>query len=245
MSRHEGVSRRSVLRSGAVAAGAVLASGTAIAGNSTAQEEQAGLASKIESHGHYAWFPFGPDSWGRSSSPYDLQNGDARWMAEPESDGAVRCLVRNLGTEPPNRNAGFDVHLGRLDNIETVTFRSKTVQTRRTTGPAQLFVGLYLDKNGNGEFFEWESGDGADSWVGFGGDDEGLASYAASGEVTIDGDTTFAIADAGTAATVDELTDGAVEGIDADTATAIYVGVVDSGEGTEEVVVEDVSVQQS
>jgi hypothetical protein len=49
------------------------------------------------------------------------------------------------------------VHLGRLGEIETVTVTSRTLQTPNTTGPAVLFVGLYLDKDENGEFFEWEA----------------------------------------------------------------------------------------
>lgn len=244
MSRNS-VSRRNVLRKGAVASGAVLTGGTALVGRSAAQTNQTGLASKIESHGHYAWFPFGPDSWGRSGSPYDLQNGDGRWTASPESDGGVRCLVQSLGTEPPNRNAGFDVHLGQLGEIERVALRARTVQTERTTGPALMFAALYLDTNENGEFFEWETTNGADNWVGLGGDEEGIASYGASGEITIDGETTLGLVEAGTQATMDELKDGTVEGIDGETATAIYVGVVNGGEGTDEVVVDDLSVQRS
>lgn len=239
------VSRRSVLRNGAVASGTVLFGGTALVGNSVAEESQDTLKSKIESHGHYAWFPMGPDSWGRSSTPFDMQEGESRWLAQPNSDGGVRCLGKNLGTEPPNRNAGFDVHLGQLGEIKAVTVTARTLQTRRTTGPAVLFLGLYLDKDDNGEFFEWEARDGTESFVGLGGDDEGLATFGASGEVTIDDDTVFAIAGAETEATLDELQNGSVEGITEETASALYVGVVNGGEGTDEVVVDDVSVQRA
>jgi len=245
MTPHESISRRSVLRKGAVATGAVIFGGGTVVGSSVAQDEQTGLASQIEGHGHYAWFPLGPESWGRSATPYELQSGDSRWLAEPRSDGSVRVLAENLGTEPPNRNAGFDVHLGQLGTIETVTVASRTLQTPRTTGPSALFLGLYLNEDGNADFFEWEATNGIDRWVGFGGDAEGLLASAASGEVTIDGDTTFTVAPAETQATLAELQDGAVEGIAGETAAALYVGVVNGGAGTDEVVVEDVRVQRS
>lgn len=253
MTTENNISRRSVLRNGAVASGAVLFGATTVVGSSAAhdtrsqdnQDNQDTLASKIESHGHYAWFPLGPDSWGRSSSPYDMRDGDSRWLAQPNSDGGVRCLGRNLGTEPPNRNTGFDVHLGRLGEIEAVTVESRTLQTPRTTGPADLFIGLYLDVDDNGEFFEWEATDDIENFVGLGEDDEGLLTTGASGELTIDGDTAFLIADAETEATLDELKAGNVEGITGETATALYVGLVNGGEGTDEVVIEDVSVQRS
>ncbi|WP_135851099.1 hypothetical protein [Halorussus salinus] len=245
MTQQNTISRRSVLRKGAIATGAVVSGGTTAVGNAVAQDEQTGLAAKIESHGHYAWFPMGPESWGRSTIPYDTRNGNSRWMAEPQSDGSVRILAENLGTEPPNRNTGFDVHLGQLGTIETVTVASRTLQTPRTTGPSVLFLGLYLNRDGNADFFEWETTNGIDRWVGFGGDAEGLLASAASGEVTIDGDTMFTVVPAETQATLAELQDGAVEGIAGETTAALYVGVANGGEGTDEVVVEDVRVQRS
>lgn len=65
------------------------------------------------------------------------------------------------------------------------------------------------------------------------------------GELTIDGDTVFGVADAETEATLAELQDGRVEGTAGETAAALYVGVVDGGEGTAEIVAEDVSVERS
>lgn len=251
-----GESRRSVLRKGALVSGGVIFGGaTAVAAHSDDEddEEQAvnedretDLASTIENHGHYAWFPKGPETWGRSADPYEMQDGESRWLAQPQSDGSVRCLGENLGTEPPNRSTGFDVHLGPLGTIETVTVASRTLQTPRTTGPAALFLGLYLDKDNNGEFFTWEANDdGTESAQGPGNDDEGLLFSAASGEVTIDGDTAFQMLHAETAATVTELQNGSVEGITGETAAALYVGVINGGEGTDEIVVDDLQVQRS
>ncbi|WP_139246557.1 hypothetical protein [Halogranum amylolyticum] len=166
-------------------------------------------------------------------------------MAEPQSDGSVRCLAQNLGTEPPNRNTGFDVHLGRLGTIETVTVTSRTLQTPRWR-PAELFFGLYLDKDESGEFGSWErNDDGTESALGADTDEEGLLSSAASGEVTIDGDTVFGLFNAESEATLAELQEGTVENISGETLTALYIGVVNRGEGTDEVVVQDLRVSRS
>ncbi|NHN61221.1 MULTISPECIES: hypothetical protein [Halorussus] len=166
-------------------------------------------------------------------------------MAEPQSDGSVRCLAQNLGTEPPNRNTGFDVHLGRLGTIETVTVTSRTLQTPRW-GPAELFFGLYLDKDDSGEFGNWESNDdGTESALGSDTDEEGLLSSPASGEVTIDGDTVFGLLNAESEATLAELQEGTVGGISGETLAALYIGVTNGGEGTDEVVVEDMRVSRS
>jgi hypothetical protein len=245
MPLHDDVSRRNVLRRGAVASGAVLFGGATVIGRSVAQENRTGLASQIEGHGHYAWFPLGPESWGRSTTPYDMQDGESRWLAQPQSDGSVRCLARNLGTEPPNRNTGFDVHLGRLGTFESIAVTSRTLQTARTTGPAALGLGLYLDKDDNDEFLTWEDNDdGTESSLGPGNDDEGFLFSAASGELTIDGDTAFRLLNAETEATLAEMENGSVEGITGETAAALYVGVVNAGEGMDEIVVEDVHVQR-
>lgn len=245
MTPRKTVSRRSVLRKGAVATGAIVCGGATAVGNAVADDEQTGLVVQIENHGHYAWFPKGPETWGRSDTPYDMQDGESRWMGEPQSDGSVRLLAQNLGTEPPNRNTGFDVHLGRLGTIETVTVTSRTLQTPRWR-PAELFYGLYLDKDDSGEFGNWEpNDDGTESFLGADTDDEGLLSSDASGEMTIDGDTVFDLLNAETEATLTELQEGTVEGISGDTLTALYIGVINGGEGTDEVVVEDMHVSRS
>lgn len=241
-----GVSRRSVLRKGAIVSGAVVTGGTTVVGRSTAQDEPTGLVAEIESHGHYAWFPKGPQTWGRSAKPYDMQDGESRWMAQPDSEGSVRLLGKNLGTEPPDRSTGFDVHLGRLRTIETVTLTSRTLQTPRTTGPAELAIALYLDKDENGEFFTWEANDdGTETLLGTGNDDEGISLAEASGETTIDGDTVFRLLNAETETTLAELQNRNVEGVTGETVVALYVGVINRGEGTDEIVVDDVTVQRS
>lgn len=245
MTVHERTTRRRVLQSSAVAAGAAMLGVPAVAGSqSTTQRQQDGLAAKIENDGHYSWFPLEPETWGRSATPYDVQQGQSRWLGEPMPDGSVRCLGRNLGTDSSSGNTGFDLHLGPLGDIETVTVTSRTLQTPGNSAVAWLFVGLYLDKDDNGEFLEWEAGDGTDSFVGFGNDDEAIAGFEATGEFTIDGDTSFNLNRAGIEATLAELQAGRAEGITGDTNVALYIGVINEGEGTDEVVVEAVQVQR-
>ncbi|MDT3434771.1 hypothetical protein [Haloarcula sp. 1CSR25-25] len=241
--------RRTVLQTaGGLIAGSVLL--TEFQADSDGQEdesqdEQQDLPSMIESHGHYSWFPLGPESWGRKEEPYDMEEGESRWLAEPTDEGGVRILVSNLGTEPPNRNAGFDVHLGSVGELETITIDARTLQTPNTTGPAVLFLGLFLDIDDNGEFLTWETTDGIERPTGPGNDDEGVAFYGANGAVIVDGDTSFRLINKEIEATLAELQNGSVEGITGETAAGLYVGAVNGGEGTDEIVVDDVRVSRS
>jgi plastocyanin len=203
------------------------------------------LRFKIAEEGHYAWFPLGPDSWARSAGPYDIQEGISRWLGQPTDTGGVRLLAENIGTEPPNRNTGFDLRLGSLADIKTITLESRTVQTR-SGSTAELFVGLFLDKNDNGEFFAWgEQVDGVESALpGIAGDEEGIIFIDTDGESTIDDSTTFELLDAETEITLGELQAGEVEGISGETAAALYVGVVGGNDGIEEVVIEQVDIER-
>lgn len=241
--------RRTVLQTaGGLIAGSALPTGFQADSDGQedeSQDEQQGLPSMIEGHGHYSWFPLGPESWGRKEEPYDMEEGESRWLAEPTDEGGVRILVSNLGTEPPNRNAGFDVHLGSLGELETVTIDVRTLRTPNTTGPAVLFLGLFLDMDDNGEFLTWETTDGIERLNGLGNDDEGVAFYGANGAVIIDGDTAFRLINKGTEATLAELQNGSVKGITGETAAGLYVGAVNGGDGTDEIVVDDVRVSRS
>ena len=210
------------------------------------------LVSEINDNGHYARFPFPtkPDTWARSQNPFDRSEGESRWLAEPASGGEVRCLVENL---PANANAGFDVHVGPLGDLDDVTIESEVVRTQWDSG-ALLAVAVDLDADDNGEFFEWKDPeDSTDAWVGFGGDSEGLTALPADRTVTVDDSTEFPlfhVAEEGAAATLGELKAGDVNGadgttIDGGTNAAIYVGALSAGEGREEVVVKSVDVHTS
>lgn len=243
MTLPENTNRRTVVKT----LGAAAVSGTVLTGTTAARGN---LVSKINSSGHWAYFPLGPDSWARSKNPFDTRQGGYRWMARPDAGGSVRCLVTNL---PEDRNAGFDVHVGRLGDLQTVTIDAETVRTNRSGGTAVLFVGLYLDADNNGDFFAWNDGRGnTDTWDSFGKDSEGAIFPAADGQITIDSGTAFTLFHVGSGpnpATLGQLQAGEVDGvdgetIDGDTDAAFYVGAASAGGGTEEVVINSVTVKR-
>lgn len=208
--------------------------------------DHVGLAADVASHGHYAYFPLGPDSWGRARRPFDRRSGGARWAAGPAPGGAVRCLVEDV---PEGGNAGFDLHLGPLGNVHEVTVDARTVSTASGSSAA-LFLGLYLDVDGDGDFFAWtDAGGTAEAWEGFGPDGEGAAFPAVDGPIAVDDDTEFGLFHMGAdAATLGELKAGEVAGadgtlVDGSTYAALYLGVVGGATaGREEVVVDGVTV---
>lgn len=237
--------RRTVLKT----LGAGLVGGTVLTGSASARGN---VVSQINRNGHWAYFPLAQEEWGRQKHPYDYRQGDSRWMAEPAPGGAVRMLAKNITTPNtfPNRNAGFDIHMGPLGDLDTITFTSRTVQTE-LEGGARLFVGLYIDTSMNGEFFHWEKirGNIESAKPGQAGDDEGLLFTPANGEFTIDDSTTFLLLTRGfTPATFGDLKAGKIDGIDGETPSALYLGVVDpfpeSG-NVEEAVVESVNIDKS
>ncbi len=263
MSDQSATNRRTILKT----AGGLIAGTTLLAGGGAASDvpagllaqsdeaddesegddatEPGGLPAMIDAHGHYAWFPLGPESWGRSATPYDMQDGESRWLAQPTDDGGVRVLVENLGAEPPNRNAGFDIHLRPLGEVASVSINARTLHTADTTGPATLFIGLYLDADDDGEFFVWESADGKEQFTGLGEDREGVAFYGASGTVEINSGTSFNLVGADSQPTLTAMQQGGVDGITGETAAALYVGVVNGGAGVDEVVIDDLTVVRS
>lgn len=245
------LSRRSVLKQGAVVSSGALVGGSALVGGVTAS--QGSLVSKVASNGHYAWFPLGPDSWGRSQNPIDKeqdvdnQDKDARWLAEPAAGGGIRCRVENLPT--PFRNAGFDVHLGSLGSVKELTVESTTQQTTQDSGTGTVIGALYFDVNDNGEFFAWEDAQGnTESWVGFGGDTERGLTRPATGRFTIDDDTELPLfaKDPNNPPTLREIKAGeAIDEVDGDTNTAIYLGAPNLTGGTEDIIVESLDIERA
>lgn len=240
MNERKSTNRRTVLKT----IGAGVAAGTTISGTATARGN---LVSKINRDGHWAYFPKGFPKWGRQKHPYDYREGASRWLAEPAAGGSVRALVNNIGGEgfEPNRNAGFDVHMGPLGDLDTITIESETVRTQADE-EALLFVGLYLDKNGDGSFLNWTGERGnIEAFAGLGdgdGDEEGLYSIVAGGKSTIDNDTTFGLFATGGSKRFGDIKSGSVEGIDKKTQAALYIGVIDKeAGGAEEAIVKDVA----
>lgn len=227
---------------------------------------EGGLGAKIADHGHYAWFPLSSGSWARQPTPYDIRrphpiaDGCSRWMATPTKTGSIRCLVENIDVSQTPQSAGFDLHLGRLGDIEEIRITSNVVQSGKHY--TNLAVALYLDENGNGDFFEWEpTNTEKEAYAGLGGDEEGVLTNSAGDQIIINDETNFYLLNRrSAAATMGMLKNGEINhrgdddgrrsgkdrGIDDDTNAAIYVGLVDTGDGNPvEAVVEDVTVERS
>lgn len=244
MKYSDGTNRRTVLKT----LGAGLVGGPILSGSASARGN---VVSQINRDGHWAWFPLEQEHWGRQKHPYDFRLGDSRWMADPAPGGAVRALAKNITTPNtfPNRNTGFDIHMWPLGDIDTISITARTVRTVKGD-TATLFLGLYLDKNDNGEFFHWEreQGDRESAKPGPGGDDEGITFIDADGTFTITDDTEFFVLHAGEFATVGDLKAGEIDGIDGRTASALYIGVGDDTpdtSGVDEAVIERVNIQTS
>jgi hypothetical protein len=160
-------------------------------------------------------------------------------------------------------SAGFDLHLGRLGDIEEVRIPHQVIQSGQFN--VQLAVALYLDENEDGEFFAWEALDGdREGWNGFGGDEEAGKTIFAGDPVVIDDETQFRLFNRESAtASLTQLKNDEIQwlgdasknkpresgenrGIDADTEAALYVGLVDNGDGEAiEAIVEDVAIEQA
>lgn len=240
MNEFSQIDRRTVLKTiGAGAVGGLVMTDPAAA--------RGNVVSEVNSAGHYAYFPLGPANWGRQKHPYDVREGQSRWMAEPAAGGGMRCLVENIELSAiPNRNAGFDVHMGQLSELAAIAIESETVRTQAGS-EALLFVGLYLNVDENGEFFVWSDQKGdREGFAGVGGDEEGLLAIPAGGTYTIDDKTTFDLLVRGGSTTFRALKAGKVSGIGSKTPAALYIGVVDKDEdGKEEAVIKGVNIQRS
>jgi hypothetical protein len=239
MVRDTSVDRRTVLRTvGAAAVGA-----TAVTGRVVAHPGRGNLVSTVARDGHYAWFPGGPPTWARSQNPVEMAANGTHWAVGPVRGGGIGCRIEGA-TFP--RNAGFDVHLGRLGDVESLTVDARTTASAGA-GPAAFVLGLYLDVDGDGDFFEWADGRGnTEQWVGFGDDGEGLGGSTADGSYTLDDDTVLELLVLSEGeATVGELKAGDVGDVGADTDAAVYLGVAAGGDAREAIVVDDVTVERA
>lgn len=222
------------------------------------------LESRISERGHYMWFALGEGTWGRRRSPYDIQESCSRWMAEPTANGGIRCFVNDINVDPmAAESAGFDLHLGPLEDIEEIRIPNEVIQSGQFN--AQLAVALFLDEDEDGEFFVWGDSNGErERWKGFGGDEEAGKTLFAGETVVIDDDTQFRLFNRDSAtASLGQLKNGEIEWlgdasknksresgenreIDGDTNAAIYVGLVDNGdESAIEAIIQDVIVERA
>lgn len=236
----ENTDRRTALKT----LGAGVLCGGLLPGTATARGN---VVSKVNRAGHYAYFPLRPKYWGRQKHPYDVREGDSRWRAEPAAGGGIQCLVENVEfPDIPNRNAGFDVHMGPLGDLDEIAIDSETVRTQAGS-EALLFIGLYLDVDANGEFGAWTDRRGnKERFAGLRGDEEGLLAIPAGETFTIDESTSFDLFVRGTSPTFGDLKRGKVGEIDGETHTALYIGIADKDEGgPEEAIVNEVNIQRS
>lgn len=172
--------RRTVLKT----VGGSIVAGSSLTGLTAARDDD--LVARIDSDGHYAAFPDDARLWQRSENSIDLREflGTERWLVEPTAEGAVRMQVEN---DVPLGNVGFDITVGRLGDIEAFTIDAETVETAEGE-EATLWVAVYFDAGGTGDFFEWAPIDDATEYfAGFGDDTECLQAIPVNPEgVTID-----------------------------------------------------------
>lgn len=188
----------------------------------------------------WTWFPSEGASGGRSDDPFDVDGGEDRWHAGPTEGGGVRCLVE--GDQAPG-NAGIYLDIGRLGRIGRVDIDVETV--RSDGDDQQLLVAIYLDRDGDGDYFEWEPSNGHEALVSLGDDVEAVRLIPAGGPVTVEVDHEHELvaSDDTRVVTLGELQRDRIDGVTAFTDAAIQVSVVGSGEGnTEAAIVHDVEV---
>ena len=201
------------------------------------------LISWINSDGYYSHFPLDPSTWKRLQQPFDTTTADSeRWKAHPTAGGSIRCLVEDIGPPDP-ANAGFEVPVGPVGDIDSVTIDAETIETQRDGDEALFALALYLDLDGDGEFFDWKDGRGTiQHFDGFGDDGEGIAFAAADGENTFGEETEFPL--------IIFLPDNEpydtwgdiVKKVGGKTDAALYVGAVGDGAGREEIVVHSMDI---
>ena len=166
---------------GLAGAGAALTAGSVVGSVSA---NNGSLVGRINSTGGYAVFGGDPPVWQQSSNPLDVTEGDAHWIAEPASGGALRCFVE--GDAPPGNVGGY-IDAGRLGDIDEITVESTAV-----TDDALLWLGLFFDTEDTGGFWEWERVHGnTEQFVSLGDDPECLDAFLAGEETVLDEDTAF------------------------------------------------------
>lgn len=165
-------SRRRLLKS--VAASAVVAGGTI--GTVTARTRtQGSLVSQIASNGH--WDINDPPTSGgffRSDNPFSLTANGERAAVNAERG---RAHVLTDVQSGQYADAGFDLHVGPVGDIESVTVVSSG---------DPVAMNLWLDEGGDGDFFAWQNHRGnTQQLTGLAGDTYKTGGGIGTGSVTI------------------------------------------------------------
>lgn len=196
------------------------------------------FASNVRS---WTWFPSDDTLWSRSETPYDFRTDDRRWLAWPTEAGSIRCRVE--GDAAPG-NAGFYLDVGPIGSLEELTIRTETVHSDRN-GPQQLLAAIYLDASEDDDYFQWEKGDGRETFAGFGTDVEAIGTVSAGGQATINLQTDLNLTPPtdDNFITLEDAVAGGIDGVSAATSAALQISVVGSGaHNVEEVLVHDVRI---
>ena len=174
-------------------AGASIVGGPGVVGSASAN--RGNLVSKINNKGHWKLFA-GEDADGeplnlRSKNPLDIEaekqleegTANGRWVCEPASGGSVRLRI-----EDDSEVVGFDFDMGSFGDVDKVTITGTTEESPDNEDQL-LWVGTYFDRQGTGDYFEWERYHGnTEFFAGFGDDTECLTHIPLDGEVQIDHD---------------------------------------------------------
>lgn len=232
--RSRGIDRRSVLKATSVTVLGTGLAGCMGSGNESDQGPSPEQMIKNSEDNYYSWFVEGGKGFRSTRSfVYDPKKNNKLWRAQPTADGGVRCRIENAG----NGTAGFELSIGPLGEIDSVTVRS------RSNRDAKVFYALYLDKNDDGEFYKWEkTGANRQRFTGYGKDKEAVNSSPAGKDITIDDDAKLTFTGS-KPTTLEELQQGQFQGIGGSTATALFVGVLGNTSDNRELVIEDVDVK--
>jgi hypothetical protein len=161
----------------------------------------------------YYTYTFDVNPWTRSSSPVTLTNGANVVSQSANPDGSVTLTIANAAAYEDN---GFYFYIGTLQYLSSLRVVG--------VGAGTFTANLYLDVNGDGEFFVWSppnvySNVGADLYY------SGPSSVG--GVLTIDATTLFG------GYTLPQLRAGMLGGVNANTRVGIWLGIsVSSGSQT-------------
>jgi len=162
----------------------------------------------------YYTYTFGAIPWSRSQTPVTQTNaGNTVSDTYNPADGSITLTIT---AAPGYEDNGFYFYVGSLQNLDTL----KVVAT---PGSGPFSVNLYLDVDGDGEYFTWSgtlcTGFGLDQSLNYNGPPP------VNGVLMIGPTSTFS------GHTIPELRTGAVAGVSGSTHAAIWLGIAVSAPG--------------
>jgi hypothetical protein len=145
----------------------------------------------------------------RSASPW--HDGCATQSQNP------RHITVSLSNQTGYCDAGFVLYIGKLGDIDSIVVKGK--------GDA-FSLNFWFDKGKDGEFFEWKRlPTGGVELGSVGIDTYAFAPASQNGALTVIDNTPFYSMQDGQTYTLQQLKDGAMQGVGAETPIAVWVGV--------------------